>query len=255
MAIEPNVTPDGSQVSFDPTRKLTVKRTGRQIMWLQILLRATGIIVLALFLLALLLYLFSLFSNQAGRFTVSTSDGSKGLILSETADFEHPSGMLRGAAVEDMDNITYEWLPGDLDETDGEHNGEDYIAYTFYVRNTGIYDIGYNATLDIEYVKLNADEAVRVMVYRNGEPTVYCKPNKETGEAEVDPAVQPIPFVSTTTVMEYDNELFSVGDTDKYTVVVWLEGEDPECVNDIMGGEMKMSMTVRSVDLEEAVLV
>ena len=35
---------------------------------------------------------------------------------------------------------------------------------------------------------------------------------------------------------------FMVGEIDRYTVVIWLEGEDPECVNAIMGGEAKFSM-------------
>jgi hypothetical protein len=35
---------------------------------------------------------------------------------------------------------------------------------------------------------------------------------------------------------------FQVGEVDRYTVVIWLEGEDPECVNEIMGGEAKFSM-------------
>ena len=28
------------------------------------------------------------------------------------------------------------------------------------------------------------------------------------------------------------------GATDKYTVVMWLEGEDPQCVNDLFGGKL-----------------
>ena len=32
---------------------------------------------------------------------------------------------------------------------------------------------------------------------------------------------------------------------DKFTVVIWLEGEDPECVNDILGGTIEMMMQFR----------
>ena len=40
------------------------------------------------------------------------------------------------------------------------------------------------------------------------------------------------------------HEGFMPGDIDKYTIVVWLEGNDLECIDSILGGEMKMIMTI-----------
>lgn len=243
-------------ISFDPMHKFTVKRTGKQIMRMQILIRVAAVIVSALFLFVLLLYLFSLFSTQAGRFTVRSTDGSRGLILSETIDFEHYTAILEADPVENMDNITHSWLEGAemelITETDGSHNGENYsyLAYTFYVKNTGIEDIDYQATIDIEYVKLAVDEAVRVELFRNGESTVYAKSAKD-GSVEVDPEFTTTPFVDAVTVCDYVREDFVVDEIDKYTVLIYLEGEDPECVNDILGGELKMSMTFSVLDEEE----
>ena len=34
------------------------------------------------------------------------------------------------------------------------------------------------------------------------------------------------------------------GDLDKMTVVVYLEGKDPECINDLIGGELRMHMDI-----------
>ena len=39
-------------------------------------------------------------------------------------------------------------------------------------------------------------------------------------------------------------ENFKVGDIDKYTIVIWVEGDDPECTDDLIGGEIKMHMTL-----------
>ena len=39
-------------------------------------------------------------------------------------------------------------------------------------------------------------------------------------------------------------ENFKVGDIDKYTVVIWVEGDDPECKDNLIGGEIKMHMTL-----------
>ncbi len=236
-------------VSFDPMHKYTVKRTGKQVMRLQMMLRITAVIVAAVFLFVLLLYLFSLFSTQAGRFTVRTTDGRRGLILSETADFEFWSAILEADPVESMDNITYEWMPTDLTETDGSHNGDNYLCYTFYVKNTGQEDIDYQATIDIEWMKLAVDEAVRVQLYRNEESTVYAKMGKD-GKPEVDPMFETTPFTDAVTITDYIREDFVVDEVDKYTVVVWLEGNDPECIDDILGGELKMSMNFHVLDEE-----
>jgi hypothetical protein len=42
--------------------------------------------------------------------------------------------------------------------------------------------------------------------------------------------------------MEITNEDFKAGEVDRFTVVIWLEGWDPECVNDIMEGRFTLSM-------------
>lgn len=241
-------------VSFDPTRKLTVKRTGKQVMRMQMLIRVAAVIVLALFLIVLLMYLFSLFSQQAGRFTVSSKDANRGLILSETPDFANYTAQLNADPVEEMDNITYDWLPDGLTEKNGSHNGDNYLAYTFYVKNTGNEDIDYTTSINIEYKKLDVDDAVRVQVYRNGQSTVYAKRAKD-GKPEVDPLIKTTPFVSNTVVMTETREDFKMGVVDKYTVVVWLEGWDPECVNDILGGELKLSMDFEVLDPDDAASV
>jgi len=245
MATEKNVPlDDQGNVDFSPMHKYTVRRTGKQVMRMQMAIRVTAVVVLALFLIVLLLYLFSLFStNGIGRFTVSSSDGERGLILSEMEDFSEYTALLHGEAYEGMDNITYSWMPTDLHEHEGgSHNGKNFFAYTFYVKNTGNEDIDYRAYIKIEHMKLAVDEAVRVQVYKNGESTVYAKKTKE-GTIQVDPEFTTTPFVDTVTICDFNRMNFVVDEIDKYTVVIWLEGEDPECVNDILGGELKMSMT------------
>ena len=37
---------------------------------------------------------------------------------------------------------------------------------------------------------------------------------------------------------------FSPGDIDKFTIVVWIEGDDPDCTNALLGGELMMHMNI-----------
>ncbi|MBQ4521463.1 MAG: hypothetical protein IJA10_00715 [Lachnospiraceae bacterium] len=51
------------------------------------------------------------------------------------------------------------------------------------------------------------------------------------------------PFLSQTVVCNGIREEIANGEVDKYTVVIWYEGEDPECVDDILGGWVELYMT------------
>ena len=55
------------------------------------------------------------------------------------------------------------------------------MAYTFYVENKGSETINYWYEILVDDVIKNVDKAIRVMVYRNGERTVYAKANEKTG--------------------------------------------------------------------------
>ena len=146
----------------------------------------------------------------------------------------------------DVTNITYNWLPTDLDTSkDGEHNGENYVAYTFYLRNDGEEAIDYDAVLDITGVAKSADEAVRVMVYKNGEPSIYAKGRYDDREQAETDATK---FESDTVVMSAKSTDFKVGDVDKYTVVIWIEGNDSECIDDIRDGYVRMRMLFKLDD-------
>ena len=141
-----------------------------------------------------------------------------------------------------MDNISIDWIPHNIDtEANGSHNGENYIAYTFYIENEGEETINYWYMVLIDDVIKNVDEAARVMIYKNGEKTVYAKTNSLTKEAEKDTK----PFFSKDKAVVEQRNRFAPGDVDKYTIVIWLEGDDPDCTDNILGGEIKMHMEIR----------
>ena len=45
-------------------------------------------------------------------------------------------------------------------------------------------------------------------------------------------------------VCNYKEDNFLVGNVDKYTIVIWMEGDDPECVDSIIGGSVQFSMRI-----------
>ena len=246
MSAKPNMN------TMDERMKpFTVRATAKSVRRRNVLLKIFGIVLLIAVLLLGIIFACSAFVNKAGNFTVWISDEDKNQItLSNTPDFANCTTLLEADIIPEMDNITKEWIyrdyanPEDLVNTDGCHNGENYIAYTFYLKNTGTNEIDYLAQIDINAVTKQADHAVRVMVIKNGEETVYAKPQKGTNEPEPDT----VPFLSNTIVLKNTTEDFKVGAVDKYTVVIWLEGWDPECIDNIKGGVVKMSMNFKVLE-------
>ncbi len=228
------------------------------------LIRILAIIVGVLILLLGIGYACTAVINSAGRFTVSMAGNLYGIQLADNKNFNNPTLQLYGSAIENMDNITKNWILnhngelGDdpvyknfaaIDKVYGDHNGTNYLAYTFGVRNGGEAERGedatvdYRASLEIVTAYKGAEEAIRVMVFINGKPTTYAMPQVGTEDAK-EPFAADKNFISDTVIMQHTRKNFKVGDSDRYTVVVWLEGEDPECVNDIMGGEVKLKMNL-----------
>ena len=119
------------------TRKgnIGLRRTAAEVKKYRTLMRiipiATGCAALVL----AIVYTITAFYSKYGSFTVTVNkfDNVKyALTLSETPDFTETVGRLNCKASEEITNIDGATLPLDLDMINGEHNGDNYVAYTFY---------------------------------------------------------------------------------------------------------------------------
>lgn len=182
---------------------------------------------------------------KGGRFTITLDprlSADNRIVIYEDNEIKESKRKLVARDLDFMDNISIDWIPQNIDtEANGSHNGENYIAYTFYIENEGEETINYWYMVLIDDVIKNVDEAARVMIYINGEKTVYAKTNSLTKEAEKDTK----PFFSKDKAVVEQRNRFAPGDVDKYTIVIWLEGDDPDCTDNILGGEIKMHMEIR----------
>ena len=201
----------------------------------------TLLVVIIIFLINVYIILSLFYKGENFTVTLDSEYGREsGLVIYEEQANKYQRTFLRSKDIEYFTDISVNWLPENIDnEGDGSHNGRNYIAYTFYAENMGQDTINYWTTIKIDDVVRNVDEAIRVMVFKNGNKVTYAKNNKTTGEPEPDT----VAFKNDDTVMLDLSETFKVGDIDKYTVVRWVEGDDPECKDDLIGGEIKMHMT------------
>ncbi len=215
-------------------------------------LKYTKRIVIILFILLLAIFFVLMVIYKGGSFTVTLDPNfslKSGLVLFEHLDNPEPKNRLYAKEIDFMDNISVNWLPQNINnEAEGAHNGENYIAYTFYVGNQGKETINYWYQINILDVIKNVDEAIRIMIYQNNERIIYAKKNELTGNPEEGTT----PFYSDDIAVLKQRKHIKPNETDKYTIVIYLEGDDPECVDAIIGGEIKLKMEITEEHIENA---
>ncbi len=228
-------------------------------------------------------------SQMRGYFTINLSDRlfRQGFTLSETVDFAKPSTQLFAEPAVDVPCISITDLGADIDSYEGQHNGFGYFAYTYYIRNEGDATVDYSWELRMDGESLNLSSAAWIMVFEDGEMKLYAEKNADgsvqtvpgqdddsRGYLEVpvmtlakDPTqfLQPIKTVGERTYNRIITIPFADEDTvttglqtevapmeiHKYTVVIWLEGDDPDCTDALIGGHLGLNMQFTLIDEEE----
>lgn len=256
--------------------------------------RRAGIALITLVAVLFLIWIMTWLLTTIGDLVITVDSGAakKGISISEHENGDGSTYKLSANMVNEVTNITYDWLPATLDlEAEGSHNGRNYLAYTFYLTNNGQETLNYQSMLQSVKAAKDADEACRVMIYKNGEPEVFAKENrgltspdgspeefekifkKEIPENYTPPTAEEIaaaaeqpqnkelvnhtdeeiviqPFVDSKTVFNTEVEGLEPGQTDKYTIVMWIEGEDPECLDVIRDGYVKLMWFFNIADEE-----
>lgn len=208
------------------------------------------IALILLILLILLLYIFTVIVYNRGNFSITLDKNlyyTKGLIIYDNPNNKSYKPELIAPEPDNFTNISYRWLPLDLDSaTSGSHNGDDYLAYTFYVENVGKEIADYWSETVIYDVVKDVDKAVRVRIYRNGDYVTYAKLSS-SGNAEPNT----VPFEEENLIVRDHVKNFKPGSLDKYTIVIWIEGSDPDCTDELVGGEFKFYMNFNSEYVED----
>ena len=151
---------------------------------------------------------------------------------------EELSATIAAKEVPDITNISGADLPADLDSIDGQHNGKNYFAYTFYLLNNGENTLSYEYQMVLSNVTNDVDKAIRIRLYVDGTPTTYARTRSDGTGPEPDTTE----FRTTSVVMNDFKADFKPGNFTKFTVVIWIEGDDPDCTDELIGGDLKCEM-------------
>ena len=227
-------------------RSRFLARTAKEVRNYAVHKKVSVALLSTLTLLTVLFYIVAALYKNTGSFTVSVDKYEMtkyGLSLCENRDMVNKTSYLNADISETMTNIAKEWLPENLDAIDGNHSGDNHIAYTFYLQNTGYVEVPIEYSINISNITNDIDEAIRVRLYVNGEYTDFAKTKSDGTGAEPDTAE----FYNLTTVTQKRIENFEPDDTIRFTIVIWVEGNDPDCVDWIRGGKLKADMLIKVI--------
>lgn len=228
-----------------------------------------GLSSLAIF----VLLLFSYYSENVGNFTIDLSQElylEKEMVLSEAVDFAEGRSRLSAIPIGNVVPIGIRGEPETLPVevvaslstfSGGNNNGNNFFAYVFYTKNTGETALSYNLTMYVDDAKNHVDEAIRIMIIveRNinsltatKEQFVYAKAQSAIGENPGLPEPGSLMFYAPRIVFTSNRFTFEPGFIDKFTVVMWVHGEDPDCTDlgdrAITSGTLRMSMKFGILD-------
>ena len=135
-------------------------------------------------------------------------------------------------------------IPNDeiLGSVDGPNNGENYLAYTFYLEHVGSRPVDLATNIKLVSASKGAEEAVRIRVIINDAGTTYAKAQSSNSDEPGEPEPLTTPFLGITTVMESTFYKYMPGDITKITIILWYEGEDSNHNIGIHSGGVKFEM-------------
>ena len=262
------------------------KKHGALLPWL--LSHWLGAVLGFLAALLLVLFIFSTVQQMRGHYTINMSRNMfrEGFTLSDTVGFENPTTQLFANPADEIPCISISQIPMDIDEIDGEHH-DVYFAYTYYIRNEGESTVGYDWILNINAETQELSEAAWIVVFEDGQMRIFAKENPETGQEDALPAfgddtrgylnlplqeldpgsdqfeavvqqgnrtywrVIPDKFLSDTEIAMGTQEDVEPMEVHKYTVVMYLEGDDKQATDELIGGRLGVEMNFRLVNEEE----
>lgn len=188
------------------------------------------------------------------RFTITTSNDPNLCLCVDESKSKTTTSLSAPPLLNALDT-QYTDIPESIDEGLGSKNTEHYFAYSFYLGGLSEHSlINYEMNLHLLDFSQELEQAVKVMVIRNGDRCIYSEGGKPLYDGIDKQEDTKREIGSTVPFHENDHIIlqpYSIepGTFDKYTVAIWIDGW--ESVDSMRGGtfraELKFS-TISYVD-------
>lgn len=211
----------------------------------------------------LLLAFLTYYGQNSGNFVMSVDEDAfkRGIAISDSSTFETMNRWLTADPVEDVRDTTLQHI--DLFEiinAEGAYKEtrSNYLAYTFFLRNVGSETTPVDYEVVITNQSKNIADAIRVMIIVDGQVAydeqgiryieceskkMYQAPDKQ--DIVYKDYLQDFTLFKTTDII-CSERIFDIRpeQTKKISVIMWLEGEDPECIETLASAKIKITMNL-----------
>lgn len=214
---------------------------------------------------------FTLYGDKVGNFVVILKEDKVKIAACLTKHTEtERNSRFDVPGIEYLSPTTFKELPDSLSHEVGIKNDENskYIAFSFYLLNLTDRAVDYDMSIEIvdelagtKNGNYKPSDALRILILEEREldeelegdkdlkvdGTIYAREeDSEEGKAELEKAEYPsdkVTYFADDKVIVNEKEIpFAIDEVIKYTVVIWLEGYDISCKDELIGGRLKMKM-------------
>jgi hypothetical protein len=109
------------------------------------------------------------------------------------------------------------------------------------LKNVSTITIDYKYEVFLTEVTKNLDSALRYRIIKDGEVITYAKAREEGEIGNPEPTSDEVFYSDDVIINEKVYEMKS-GEIHKYSIIIYLEGNDPQCTDELLGGLIKMNM-------------
>ncbi len=177
------------------------------------------------------------------RFTISVTQQYLSLTIDE--EKQEMATSLYAPPLLKATDTQYSDIPANIDEGLGSKNTDSYFAYSFYLLGGSdlAQEMNYSLTMTLHMSSNELENAMRIMIIKDGYRTVYAQPNEDGSSKLIYYAANRFdePQIIGATVPFKNNkhiilEPYKIkpGVEQKFTIVMWIDGWDS--VNEMKGG-------------------
>ena len=229
-------------------------------------MRISKYAIIICLLLSLIFAGFTVYGAKTGNFNVYVQPSDVNIAIYMEEDKSDLGTHLSVPMLEDMEDCTYEWLnlpyyqnkilPGLGSKNDKSYR--EFMCFSFVLVNLSDRAVDYDMQLTVVKSRDGEGggkvaEAMRILMFREDDFSggkIYAMPEKSEEDKKQltdNTDYETIDFISPVQIFATSDTGLVVGGEIKFTFVMWLEGWDVDCVDDLFKGRIQMRLDITGI--------
>lgn len=223
----------------------------------------------------LALFFYAFLANMMGFFRVTLSSEliTRGFLLSYDESFSDPEPLLDTGRMQEVNAINIQDIQEQIAGVDGPLALDNLTACSFYVKNGSSQTQSFKWSLNRNRSTRGVDKACWLLFFEDGQAGIYSMPNTaDPAEPERQEGLLLTPFRHSLATEQYTQQengawalealpfederiihrgsemSFAPGEVKRFTVIIWVEGNDPDAVESMLGGHAGFGVTFKALD-------